>query len=90
MPRLSFALVILAAASLSACAPQQQLSGRCIDAVTAFRNSGELRVEGGSAHQAAARDTVKTYLVRAEQAAARGDERGCWDWYSSAKSTLVY
>jgi len=77
------------AAFTSGCATHYP-PGRCIDAVTAFENSPELRVQGGAAHQAASRDTVKVYLTQARMAAERGNEPLCWDRYSAAKSTLVY
>ena len=78
-----------AAAIVPGCATHYP-PGRCIDSVAAFENSPELRVQGGAAHQAAARDTVKVYLTQARMAAASGNEPLCWDRYSAAKSTLVY
>jgi len=84
-------LILMGAAALaaSACATRYP-PGRCVDAVAAFENSPELRVQGGAAHQAASRDTVKVYLTQARMAAERGNEPLCWDRYSAAKSTLVY
>jgi len=90
----SFTFVILAVAVVSAgCAqppPVQQTSNRCADAVAQFRNSPEVRTVGAGPRQVAIRGSVDSYLNRAEYAASRGDEQGCRDLLSQAKSTLAF
>ncbi len=70
--------------------PTLPRAGSCAEAVKKLQASPELGVQGGGHHQVTARVSAQGYLQVAADAAARHDDKLCWQNFDRAKIALTY
>jgi hypothetical protein len=93
-------LTLGVAVALGACSRQAEqqpgtygaaaAGGSCAEGVRQLRASPVLGVQGGSDDQTSARAKADVYLLRAADAASRGDEATCRRYLGIASAALLY